>query len=101
MIRVPVRLRKAQGYLVRRPTQLVGQDIHHSVMTRNENNVLSRMDLRFSRRRMVTLPFSLRLNGHPSGPFNQDVSDSCSICIIPTYSVARSEPSSIRIRTVK
>lgn len=41
---------------------------------------------------MVTLPLSLRYNGHPSGPFNQDVSNSRSTCGAPTFSVATSEP---------
>ena len=57
MIGVPVRLRKGGDFLVRGLTQIVGQDIPHSAMAIEENNVFSGMDLRFSR----------RLNGHTSG----------------------------------
>ncbi len=60
-------------------------------MAIEENNVVSGMDLRFSR----------RLNGHPSGPFDQDVSNTCSVSKTPTYSSARNEPPATRIHLVK
>ncbi len=50
-------MRKGGDFLVRGLTQIVGQDIPHSAMAIEENNVVSGMDLRFS----------LRLNGHTSG----------------------------------
>jgi hypothetical protein len=67
----------------------------------NKTNVVCGMDLRFSRLLNGHDSVSSRLNGHPSGPFDQDVSNSCSICKTPTYSVARNEPSVTYIRMVK
>ena len=57
MIGVPVRWLKGGDFLVRSLTQILGQDIPHSAMAIEENNVVSGMDLRFSR----------RLNGHNFG----------------------------------
>ncbi len=101
MIGVPVRLRKGGDFLVRGLTQIVGQDIPHSAMSIEENNVVSGMDLRFSLRLNGHTSVSLRLNGHPSGPFNQDVSNSCSVGRTPTYFIARNEPSATRMGMVK
>ena len=50
MIRVVTRLRREGDFLVRSSTQTVWQDIHHSVVLRHENAVVSGMILRFSRR---------------------------------------------------
>lgn len=50
---------------------------------------------------MGTVPVSLRLNGHPSDPFDQDVSSTCWVFRTPTYSVARNEPPATRIHMVK
>ena len=59
MIGAPIRLRKVGDFLVRRLTQIVGQDIPHEAMAIEQNNVVCDMDLRFSR----------LLNGHDSGLF--------------------------------
>ncbi len=50
---------------------------------------------------MGTISVSPRLNGHPSGPFDQDVSNSGSVCKTPAYSAARNEPPATRIPMVK
>ena len=52
--------------------QIVGQDIHHSVLAREKNETVRRINLRALSGEMVTVQILLRLNGHPSGPFNQD-----------------------------
>ena len=59
------------------------------------------MDLHSLDGEMVPLPILLRLNGHPSGPFNQDVSNSHSDCGARAFSPARNEPCSTRPRTLK
>ncbi len=46
MIGVPVRWLKCGDFLVRSLTQILGQDIPHSAMAIEENNVVSGMDLR-------------------------------------------------------
>ena len=48
MIGVPVRLRKDGDFLVRGLTQIVGQDIPHSAMAIEENNVVSRLDVEWA-----------------------------------------------------
>ncbi len=79
MIGVVVRWRKGGDFLVRGLTQADGQTIPHLAMAIEENNVVSGMDLRFSRRLNGHNSVSTRLNGHLSGPFEQDVSNSCSV----------------------
>ena len=59
------------------------------------------MDLRFSRRLNGHNSVSLRLNGHLSGPFEQDVSNSCSAGKTPTLATARNKPSATRMHVVK
>jgi len=50
---------------------------------------------------MGTISVSPRLNGHPSGRFDQDVSNSGSACKTQAYSGARHEPPATRIPVVK
>ncbi len=84
MIGAPICLRGVGDFLVRSLTQIVGQDIPHAAMTIEQNNVVCGMDLRFSRLLNGHNSVSSRLNGHPSGPFDQDVSNSCLVCKTPT-----------------
>ena len=50
---------------------------------------------------MGTISVSPRLNGHPSGRFDQDASNSGSACKTQAYSGARHEPPATRIPVVK